>query len=49
MKKMKKIISVIVLAIIVATAAISASAAGSELSPGIGVIAAGAGMTKSGL
>ena len=46
---MKKIISVIVLAIIVATAAISASAAGSELSPGIGVIAAGAGMTKSGL
>ena len=46
---MKKIVSLIVLAIIVASTALSAAATGNELSPGIGVIAAKTGMTKSGL
>lgn len=46
---MKKIVSIIVLTLILVTTSICASAAGNELSPGIGVIAARTGMTKSGL
>ncbi len=46
---MKKIISALSLTVLLITTSISVYAGSNELSPGIGVIAAGTGMTKSGL
>ena len=46
---MKRIVSIIVITLLLVTASLSAAAAENELSPGIGVIAAKTGMTKSGL